>query len=85
MTREPRQRHPFDLKLRAAKMVVQQGYEQRVVCAAFDIPATCLSNWVAAFRAGKLKPPRKAKPVERKNKQARALETVTKRWVEFYR
>jgi transposase-like protein len=85
MTREPRQSYPYALKLRAIGMVLDEGRDYNFVCAALDIPKPCLSQWVAAHKAGRLKPKRKAKPVERTHTQARAVEGVMAKWLELYR
>jgi len=81
MTREPRQPYPYHLKLRAIGMVIDEGYDQSFVCVALDIPKACLSQWVQAFKAGKLNRP-KGTPTRESVAAAQltALEGVTRGW-----
>jgi transposase-like protein len=81
VTRDPRQSYAYHLKLRAIGMVIDEGYEQSFVCAALDIPKACLSQWVQAFKAGKLKRP-KGTPTRESvaSAQLTALEGVTRGW-----
>ena len=78
-----RRRHPYDLKLRAVSMVLDDGYTLPFVCAALDVPKSCLSKWVQLYRDGRLKPPRRPKKrvwLTKKGRQARAIEAVVRQW-----